>query len=233
MRLALFDIDGTLLREGIAPKLAFARALRETYDTTGPISGFRFAGMTDPQCVAEIMRMAGIKDEVIFDRRDECLDRYVAHLTTEMRNHGGATLFPGVRELLANLSARDDVLVGLLTGNVQRGAMLKLDRFKLGSYFRFGAFGDEHEDRSELARIALAKAERLAGRPVAGEEATVIGDTPRDVACARAIGARAVIVATGLVSREELLAAEPDVILDSFEDLEGTLHAICSEALTG
>ncbi|HEY2924416.1 MAG TPA: HAD family hydrolase [Candidatus Eisenbacteria bacterium] len=227
MRLALFDIDGTLLREGIAPKLAFARALRETYDTTGPISGFRFAGMTDPQCVAEIMRMAGVSEEVIFDRRNACLDRYVAHLKDEMRNHDGAKLFPGVKELLARLSGRDDVLVGLLTGNVQRGAMLKLDRFKLGGYFRFGAFGNEHEDRGELARIALEKAEVIVGRRVGGEEATVIGDTPRDVACARAIGARAVIVATGLVSREELMAAEPDIILDSFEDVEGTLQAIC------
>jgi len=227
MRLALFDIDGTLLREGIAPKLAFARALRETFDTTGPISGFRFAGMTDPQCVAEIMRMAGIADEVIQERRGACLERYVAHLTIEMRNHDGAKLFPGVKDLLVRLSGREDVLVGLLTGNVQRGAMLKLNRFKLGGYFRFGAFGDEHEDRGELARIALEKAERILGRPVRGEEATVIGDTPRDVACARAIGARAVIVATGLVSRAELLAAEPDVILESFADVEGTLEAIC------
>jgi len=227
MRLALFDIDGTLLREGIAPKLAFARALRETYDTTGPIRGFRFAGMTDPQCVAEIMRMAGVSEEVIRDRRTACLDRYVVHLTNEMRNHDGAKIFPGVKELLERLSARDDVLVGLLTGNVQRGAMLKLERFKLGRYFRFGAFGDEHEDRGELARIALMKAERIVGRPVGGDEATVIGDTPRDVACARAIGARAVIVATGLVSRDELTAAEPDIILNSFEDVEGTLQAIC------
>ena len=226
MRLALFDIDGTLLREGLAPKLAFARALHETYDTTGPISGFRFAGMTDPQCVAEIMRMAGIPDEVIRDKREACLDRYIAHLTREMRNHDGAKLFPGVKELLARLSKREDVLVGLLTGNVQRGAMLKLGRFKLGDYFRFGAFGDEHEDRGKLARIALEKAEEILGRPVAGEETTVIGDTPRDVACARKIGARAVIVATGLVAREELLAAEPDVILESFEDVEGTLQAI-------
>jgi phosphoglycolate phosphatase-like HAD superfamily hydrolase len=227
MRLALFDIDGTLLREGIAPKLAFARALQETFDTTGPVSGFRFAGMTDPQCVAEIMRLAGIQDDVILERRNACLDRYVTHLRVEMRQHDGAKLFPGVKELLVRLSGREDVLVGLLTGNVQPGAMLKLDRFKLGSYFRFGAFGDEHEDRGELARIALEKAARLLGRPVRGEEATVIGDTPRDVACARAIGARAVIVATGLVSREELRAAEPDIILDSFEDVEGTLQAIC------
>jgi phosphoglycolate phosphatase-like HAD superfamily hydrolase len=166
MRLALFDIDGTLLREGIAPKLAFARALQETFDTTGPISAFRFAGMTDPQCVAEIMRMAGIADEVILERREACLDRYVAHLVVEMRNHHGARIFPGVKELLARLSGREDVLVGLLTGNVRRGAMLKLDRFKLGEYFRFGAFGDEHEDRGELARIALEKAERIVGRPV-------------------------------------------------------------------
>ncbi len=228
MRLALFDIDGTLLREGVAPKLAFARALRETYDTTGPIGQFRFAGMTDPQCVAEIMRMAGVPDDVIRERRVACLDRYVTHLISEMKNHDGAELFPGVKELLTRLTARDDVLVGLLTGNVQRGAMLKLGRFKLGGFFRFGAFGDEHEDRGELARIALTKAERIVGRPVGGGEATVIGDTPRDVACARAIGARAVIVATGLVSREELLASEPDILLDSFEDVEGTLQAICS-----
>ena len=227
MRLALFDIDGTLLREGIAPKLAFARALRETYETTGPISGFRFAGMTDPQCVAEIMRMAGIPDDVIRDRREACLDRYVAHLTLEMRNHDGAKIFPGVKELLARLRDRKDVLVGLLTGNVQRGAMLKLGRFKLGDYFQFGAFGNEHEDRGELARIAVEKAQGILGRPVSGDEVTVIGDTPRDVACARAIGARAVIVATGLVAREELLAAGPDVLLESFEDVEGTLQAIC------
>jgi len=228
MRLALFDIDGTLLREGIAPKLAFARALRETFDTTGPISGFRFAGMTDPQCVAEIMRMAGIADTVIQERRSACLERYVTHLRVEMRNHHGARLFPGVKELLARLSEREDVLVGLLTGNVQPGAMLKLDRFQLGEYFRFGAFGDDHEDRCELARIALTKAERIAGRPVRGDETTVIGDTPRDVACARAIGARAVIVATGLVSRDELIQSQPDILLESFEDVEGTLKAICS-----
>jgi len=228
MRLALFDIDGTLLREGIAPKLAFARALRETYDTTGPISGFRFAGMTDPQCVAEIMRMAGIADDVIQERRDQCLERYVTHLRVEMRNHDGAKLFPGVKEVLGRLHGRDDVLVGLLTGNVQPGAMLKLDRFKLGEYFRFGAFGDDHEDRCELARIALEKAGRLTGRPVRGDDTTVIGDTPRDVACARAIGARAVIVATGLVSRDELEQAKPDIILESFADVEGTLRAICA-----
>ena len=229
MRLALFDIDGTLLREGIAPKLAFARALRETYDTTGPVTGFRFAGMTDPQCVVEIMRMAGVPDDVILERRGACLDRYAGHLAREMKNHDGAKLYPGVKELLRHLSGRPDVIVGLLTGNVHRGAMLKLRRFGLGEYFRFGAFGDEHENRSMLARIALEKAAGLLGRRVTGGEATVIGDTPRDVECARAIGARAVIVATGLASRDELLAAEPDAILDSFENLEGTLRAILPE----
>ena len=173
------------------------------------------------------MRMAGVPEDVIRERRDACLDRYVEHLTLEMRNHDGAKMFPGVKELLARLRGREDVLVGLLTGNVERGAWLKLGRFKLGDYFQFGAFGNEHEDRGELAKIAVEKAREILGRPVKGDEVTVIGDTPRDVACARAIGARAVIVATGLVAREELQAAEPDVILDSFEDVEGTLQAIC------
>ncbi len=226
MRIVLFDIDGTLLREGIAPKLAFARALRETYETTGPLSGFRFAGMTDPQCVLEIMRMAGLADESILSRREECLDRYANHLAREMRSHNGAKLFPGVRELLERLNTREDALVGLLTGNIARGAQLKLRRFGLEPYFRFGAFGDDHENRCMLARIALEKAERLLGHPVGGEETTVVGDTPRDVECARAIGARAVIVATGLVSREELLASHPDAILGSFLDLQAALRAI-------
>ncbi len=226
MRLVLFDIDGTLLREGLAPKLAFARALRETYDTPGPLGAFKFAGMTDPECVVGIMRLAGLPEDVIHERVDECLRRYVEHLAVEMRNHDGARLFPGVRELLEQLSRRDDVLVGLLTGNISRGAQLKLGRFRLESYFRFGAFGDDHHDRRVLAKIALTKAESLLGRPIAGEETTVVGDTPRDVWCARAIGARAVIVATGQVSRDEILASEPDALLESFEDQGAALSAL-------
>jgi phosphoglycolate phosphatase-like HAD superfamily hydrolase len=226
MRLVLFDIDGTLLREGIAPKIAFARALRETYDTTGPVGEFKFAGMTDPECVTEIMRLAGIPDHVIHQRRAECLRRYVDHLTVEMQNHDGASLFPGVRELLERLNKLDDVLVGLLTGNILRGAELKLRRWSLEPYFRFGAFGDDHENRSVLAQIALEKARSLAGRAFTGADTTVIGDTPRDVICARAIGARAVVVATGQVSRGELAKSLPDALLDSFENHEAALRAI-------
>jgi phosphoglycolate phosphatase-like HAD superfamily hydrolase len=226
MRLILFDIDGTLLREGIAPKLAFARALRETYNTSGPIQNFRFAGMTDPQCVTEIMRLAGVRDDVIRERRDECLRRYVDHLAVEMQNHDGARLFPGVRELLERLNKLDSVLVGLLTGNILRGAQLKLRRWNLEPYFRFGAFGDDHEDRAVLAQIALDKARALLGRPIGGAQTTVVGDTPRDVECARAIGARVVVVATGQVDRAELTASEPDVLLDSFENHDAALRAM-------
>jgi phosphoglycolate phosphatase len=226
MRLVLFDIDGTLLREGIAPKIAFARALRETYATAGPVGTFRFAGMTDPECVTEIMREAGVADELILQRRNECLRRYVDYLEEEMPNHDGARLYPGVRELLERLNKLDDVLVGLLTGNVLRGAQMKLRRWNLEPYFRFGAFGDDHENRAVLASIALQKAHALSGRTILGSETTVIGDTPKDIACARSIGARAVGVATGLVSRAELAAAGPDVLLDSFENHEAALRAI-------
>jgi phosphoglycolate phosphatase-like HAD superfamily hydrolase len=226
MRLILFDIDGTLLREGVAPKIAFARALRETYATAGPVGTFRFAGMTDPECVTEIMRLAGVAEEVIHQRRDECLRRYVEHLETEMPNYEGARLFPGVRELLERLNKLDDVVVGLLTGNVLRGAQLKLRRWNLEPYFRFGAFGDDHENRSVLAAIALEKAKALLGRSFSGADTTVIGDTPKDISCARAIGARAVAVATGQVTRQELAECSPDVLLDSFENHEAALRAI-------
>jgi len=226
MRLVLFDIDGTLLREGLAPKIAFARALRETYATSGPIGEFKFAGMTDPQCVTEIMRLAGVAEDVIFARRSECLRRYIEHLHVEMPNHDGARLFPGVRELLERLNKLDDVMVGLLTGNILRGAELKLRRWNLESYFRFGAYGDDHEDRCVLAQIVLEKARALTGRAFGGADTTVIGDTPRDIDCARAIGARAVVVATGQVTRAELLEAGPDALLDSFENHEAALRAI-------
>ena len=226
MRLVLFDIDGTLLREGVAPKIAFARALRETYATAGPVGTFRFAGMTDPECVTEIMRLAGVAEEVIHQRRDECLRRYVEHLESEMPNYEGARLFPGVRELLERLNKLDDVVVGLLTGNVLRGAQLKLRRWNLEPYFRFGAFGDDHADRSVLAAIALEKARALLGQPFMGSDTTVVGDTPKDISCARAIGARAVVVATGQVTRQELAECSPDVLLDSFENHEAALRAI-------
>jgi len=226
MRLILFDIDGTLLRDGMAARIAFARALRETYQTTGPIETFRFCGMTDPECVTEIMRQAGVDEAVIHQRREECLRRYVENLTTEIRIHQDAVLFPNVRELLERLNKLDHVLVGLLTGNVLRGAELKLRRWNLEPYFRFGAYGDDHENRSVLAQIALEKARTLSGRAFRGSETTVIGDTPKDIACARAIGARAVAVATGSVSRDTLLASEPDVLLDSFEDLDGAFRAL-------
>jgi phosphoglycolate phosphatase-like HAD superfamily hydrolase len=226
LRLILFDIDGTLLRDGIASKIAFARALRETYNTTGPIQDFRFAGMTDPECVSSIMRLAGIEDTVIYQRREECLRRYVELLAGEMREHNDGHLFPGVRELLERLNKLDRVLVGLLTGNVLRGAELKLKRWNLEPYFRFGAFGDDHEDRAVLAQIALEKAKSLSGQTFTGAETTVIGDTPKDIACARAIGARAVAVATGSVGRAELAAAGPDALLDSFENHDAALRAI-------
>ena len=225
-RLILFDIDGTLLKDGIAAKIAFARALRETYNTTGPIDEFQFAGMTDPECVSGIMRLAGIDDTTIRMRRDECLRRYVELLASEMRNHQDARLFPGVRELLERLNKLDGVLVGLLTGNILRGAELKLKRWNLEPYFRFGAYGDDHEDRSVLAQIALEKARALSGVPLTGAETTVIGDTPKDIACARAIGARAVAVATGSVRREVLAEAGPDALLDSLENHEAALRAL-------
>jgi phosphoglycolate phosphatase-like HAD superfamily hydrolase len=226
MRLILFDIDGTLLRDGIAAKIAFARALRDTYQTSGPIEGFSFAGMTDPECVSQIMRLAGVDERTILARRDECLRRYVELFAVEVREHQDAHLYPGVRELLERLNKLDHVLVGLLTGNVLPGAQLKLRRWNLEPYFRFGAFGDDHENRAVLAQVALEKARVLSGRAFSGSETTVIGDTPKDIACARAIGARAVAVATGPISKEALAACDPDALLDSFEDHEAALRAL-------
>jgi phosphoglycolate phosphatase-like HAD superfamily hydrolase len=174
MRLILFDIDGTLLRDGIAAKIAFGRALRDTYQTSGPIEGFRFAGMTDPECVTEIMRLAGVEERTILARRDECLRRYVELLALEIREHQDAHLYPGVRELLERLNKLDTCWLtpdrNVLRGSAQAGA-LELSPTSARSLRRPTTRTAPCSPRSRSRRRVLSDTRRA--------ETTVIGDTPR------------------------------------------------------
>jgi phosphoglycolate phosphatase len=218
--LLLFDIDGTLLTTGGCGMQALRRATRDYFGADDDLREIEIAGRTDTSIARQLLRKYQ-RDEA---RGLEFLDRYLHHLPLLLPEADGR-LLPGVAELLAALNERPDVVLGLLTGNLERGAALKLERYGVWRYFPFGAFADDHHDRNELGAVALDRA-RSRGCAPAAERVYVIGDTPRDIACARACGAKAVGVATGGSSYEALQAAAPDVLLRDFSDLAATLQAL-------
>lgn len=225
-RLILFDIDGTLLTAGGAPRRAFRRALVERFGTSGDEARTDFSGKTDPQIVYEIMRRAGFEDDRIEAGIAELFARYLEGLERELPRDASHRLHPGAAELVEVLTADSRVLLGLVTGNVERGARLKLDRFDLWRRFPVGAFGSDDPDRDRLPQIAIDRARRLTGYAFTGADTVVIGDSPADVRCARVAGALAVAVASGRPTRAELAACEPDVLLDSLEEWPELLAAI-------
>ncbi|HEU4367771.1 MAG TPA: HAD family hydrolase [Methylomirabilota bacterium] len=226
MRLFLFDVDGTLVTARGAGRLALGRALTSTYGTTGPIEAYDFRGRTDQRIVRDLMRDAGLDDGRITAGLGACFAAYEAELEALLGDGSRVTILPGVRELVRALAERDDALVGLLTGNIEAGARVKLRPTRLWDVFKVGAFGSDDIDRRRLPAVACERAERLTGRPFAFEEVTIVGDTPLDVDCARACGAVAVAVATGFHPAEDLRACAPDLLFTDFADVPAALAAL-------
>lgn len=226
MRLFLFDVDGTLVTARGAGRAALARALRDTYGTEGAIDAYDFRGKTDPRIVFDLMGGAGIADDVIVARLSACFDAYVAYLEREIGDGSRVTVLPGIAEVVRALAARDDALVGLLTGNIEAGARVKLRPTGLVPLFRVGAYGSDSMDRRRLPAVACERARALARREFPFERVTIIGDTPLDVDCARACGAVAVAVATGQHAAGELAACAPDLLFTDFSDVAGALAAL-------
>ena len=177
MRLVLFDVDGTLLTASGAGRRALACALEEVYGTAGPIERYDFRGGTDPQIIRDLLRLAGVADDVIEAREAALYARYAECLEAEIGDGAGVRLYPGVRDLVEALASRDDVLVGLLTGNIEAGARLKIRPTGLWSRFRLGAYGSDHADRTRLPLVAARRAEALVRRVFGGTETVIIGDT--------------------------------------------------------
>lgn len=224
-----FDIDGTLLYTDGAGRAALRTALEVVYGTAGPIAGYYFHGKTDPQIVFELMSGAGIAGDEIHRRLPSMWPVYLEALRRELearRAAGRITTLPGVTELLAALDGRDDIALGLLTGNIEEAARLKLAAAGITSAFDVGGFGSDSEDRSGIARIAVERSRR-SGRP---EAFVVVGDTPEDIACAHAVNARAVAVATGRHGLAELERAGADAVFEDLRDTEEVLGCILSMA---
>jgi phosphoglycolate phosphatase-like HAD superfamily hydrolase len=226
VRLFLFDIDGTLVTARGAGRAALQRALDRTYGTAGEIDRYDFRGKTDPRIVFDLMRGAGLDDDVIEARMSACFDAYVAELEGEIGDGSRVIVLPGVAEVVRTLAARDDALVGLLTGNIEAGARVKLRSTGLVSLFRVGAYGSDSMDRRKLPAVACERARAVAGREFPFDRVTIIGDTPLDVDCARACGAVAVAVATGYHPHVELAACAPDLLFTDFSDVAGAVAAL-------
>jgi phosphoglycolate phosphatase len=226
VKLVLFDVDGTLLTASGAGRRALDRALRDVYGTAGPIDAYDFRGGTDPQIVWDLLRLAGLGDETIAASEAALYRHYETLLEAEVGNGQGVSVYPGVRELVEALAGRGDTVVGLLTGNIEAGARIKLRPTGLWPYFRLGAYGSDHADRTRLPGIAAGRAEAVTGRAFDGADTVIIGDTPRDIGCARAFGARAIAVATGWHTVEDLTAHRPDWVLRDFSEPEPALDAI-------
>ncbi len=225
-----FDIDGTLLLTDGAGRVAIAAALEAVFGTSGPLDGYTFHGKTDPQIVVELMGAAGLDERDVRARLPEVWPVYLESLERGLevrRREGRITVLPGIAALLAALEERRGVSLGLLTGNIEPGARLKLAAAGVPWKFDVGGYGSDSELRSEVARTAVSRCRESAGEPA---EVVVVGDTPEDVACARAVNARAVAVATGRHGVAELEQAGADAVFEDFSDTEAALHCILSLA---
>jgi len=216
-RLILWDIDMTLVNTGAAGQHALIRATIEWFGGEGDLSGVEIAGHTDTSIARQILKKYG--KPVTTENVDAFLDRYVALLPEELPKRNGQVL-PGVRELLEDLAWQPDKTLGLLTGNLERGARLKLDHYGLWKFFKFGAFADDHHDRNKLGPRAVTRAIAHAGCHFSPEQIDVVGDTGHDVACGKAFGARTIAVATGSWSRERLAEEEPDFLFDDLANVD-------------
>lgn len=210
----LFDIDGTLIRTGGAGKAAMEAALASAFGIREIRDVVSYSGRTDPAIGYDLLRVHDLEPNPTNYQR--LREAYLQHLEPCLRDNVGYVL-PGVHQLLHSLQAAGR-RIGLLTGNTQAGARAKLDHFGLWSFFTFGGFGDEHHDRDDVAKTALAAARMTHGEP-ATRDVWVIGDTPLDVQCARAILAKAIAVATGWTSVDELAATGADLVLSDLGDL--------------
>jgi phosphoglycolate phosphatase-like HAD superfamily hydrolase len=227
MRLVLFDIDGTLLNSGGVGRASMQLALTETFGSAGD-PAYRYDGKTDKQIVRDTMRREGHSDEHIDSQMTLLIDRYLDGLKERIDSRKfDVRPLPGVLGILDALEARDDVVLGLLTGNVEAGARAKLSAAGIDpDRFRVNAFGSDHEHRPQLPAIAQRRFGETLGHPVAGEKVIVIGDTPADIECGRELGARAIGVASGHYSVADLEKHSPYAVFPSLADTEKVLATI-------
>lgn len=212
----LFDIDGTILLTGGAGRRAFAHAFQALTGRADAVGSFSFEGMTDRAIARRgLLALGRDPDEALFD---QLVDTYLVALEAELRDPRGYVVMPSIREVVAELGALPDAAVGLGTGNVRRGAQAKLAHADLWAPFKFGGFGCDHEDRTELLRVGAERGAAQLGLPREACRVVVIGDTTRDIAAAHGIGADCLAVCTGGASPEVLRDAGAEMVVQDLSE---------------
>ena len=216
LRLVLFDIDGTLIESGGAGVQAFGKTCAMEFGVPNGVERLRFAGRTDRAIVREFFVGHGIEPSAQnFQRFFDCYVFWLDHLLPQTKGR----VLPGAMELIRALSSLPKPpAMGLLTGNIRLGAQIKLIHYRLWHPFQTGGFGDDHEDRDQIAVIARERACGLLQEKLGGEHILVIGDTPLDVKCAQAIGAKTLAVATGSYTLEQLKASQPTWVMEDLRE---------------
>ena len=232
MKLLLFDIDGTLIRGNGAGREVMTAALQEIFGTAGPIDSYAFGGKTDWQIITDLLTAAGITAEKIAQR----LPDVYQHMIEKGRHHFPKRQMepcPGVITLLERLAQRDDITLGLLTGNIAGTAPLKLAAAGIDpAQFRLGAYGSDAKDRNALPPIAMQRAADLTSLAYSGKNTVIIGDTPADILCARAGLATAVAVASGWTNAATLAQYQPDHLLNDFSNTDKTIDILLNQSIT-
>ena len=222
-RLLLWDIDGTLISTGAAGQRAIALATAQRFGGSGDLEGVEIAGRTDTGIAHQILAKYG--EPITEERMRSFLNLYLELLAHELpRSHG--RVLPGVLELLKRAENGSDTVLGLLTGNLRRGAQLKLEHYQLWHFFAFGAFADDHHDRNELGAFALTRAQDGTGGKFLPAQVDVIGDTGHDIACGRAFGARTIAIATGSWPRARLAEYAPDFLFDDLSNVDNVIATL-------
>lgn len=219
-RLLLWDIDSTLINSGGAGIKSLRQAIARRYGVDDDLRDIEIAGRTDAHIARSILAKYGVETTAV--NISAFLDEYLAGLG-ELLPHADGCVLPGVVEILERMHARDDRVLALLTGNLKRGAELKLRRYRLWDYFEFGAFADDHHDRNELGPFARTRACERHNFDFPPADIDVIGDTPHDIACGKAFGARTIAVATGSCSYEQLRAHQPDFVFKDLSKVDGVI----------
>jgi phosphoglycolate phosphatase len=225
-RLVLFDIDGTLITDRGAARHAFADALTAVFGYEGDVSRYDFSGRTDPQIAFMVLRDADIPDETIEVNLPRLWEAYLAGLARNTAVPGQVHVLPGIAELLAELEAHEEVVLALLTGNIEPGARLKLGGAALNEWFPFGAFGSDSMRREELPPIAVERALAATGRRFAAADVVIIGDSIYDVRCGVPHDATTIAVASGKTPIETLAAENPTHCFADARDRDAMMRAI-------
>jgi phosphoglycolate phosphatase len=225
VKLILFDIDGTLISDRGASREAFGTALREVYGYEGDLGRYDFSGRTDPQITHMVLKDDGFRPEEVDEKLPVLWQHYLAGLARNATPERVRVL-PGIPELVARLHEHEDVVLALLTGNIEPGARLKLGAPQLNDYFPFGAFGSDSADRTKLPPFAVQRASERLGREFRGRDVVIIGDSIYDVRCGVPYDATTIAVASGKTAGDILRAENPTYFFESVEDTDALTHAI-------